>query len=86
VNLQLIHKSCHKDKSQIDKLFIDEYRKIRKKVLPNNLNTYKDKELNTASYEIVIKMDKQKLFKKLNKQIVTQLVKVSRAKVKKSES
>ena len=86
MNLQLIHKSCHKDKSQIDKLFIDEYRKIRKKVLPNNLNTYKDKELNTASYEIVIKMDKQKLFKKLNKQIVTQLVKVSRAKVKKSES
>jgi len=86
MNLQLVHKSCHKKKQLVDKYIIEEYRKIKKSLVPNKLDSYNEDELRTVSYKILLEMHKYELFKEYNKQIVAQLIKVSKAKLPKIKS
>jgi retron-type reverse transcriptase len=86
MNLQLVHKSCHNKKQLVDKFIIEEYRKIKKTLLSNNLDFYSEEELKNASYKIILEMHKHELFKEYNKQIVAQLIKVSKGKLPKTKS
>jgi len=84
LNMQLVHKICHKSKREQDKVIIKEYRRIRKTLLPNNLNTYSEKELLNATYKIILEMHDNKLFENCNKQIIALMVKVSKTNLPKS--
>ena len=84
LNMQLVHKTCHSSKREQDKAILEEYRKIRKTILPNKLNTYSEEELKNATFKIVLEMHKNKLFVNCNKQIIAPMVKVSKSNLPKS--
>jgi retron-type reverse transcriptase len=83
LNLQLIHKVCHNIKGLSNQPIITEYRKIKKVLLPNKLDTYKEEELIEATFKIILQIDKLGLFKEYNKEIVAQLLKVSKERLPK---
>jgi retron-type reverse transcriptase len=81
-NLQLLHKNCHSYKTETDRVFLDNYRIIKKNKLPNALTSYKEIEISKATFEIILEMNALNYFGEFNKKIVAQLVKESKKQIK----
>lgn len=81
-NLQLIHKHCHVQKTNIDRLFLDQFRKVRKLYLPNKLSTYSETDINKATFNIIIHLYEAKLLNQFDNSIIKQLVSLSQKSLK----
>lgn len=81
-NLQLIHKSCHVKKTQEDAELLKQYRKIKKTILPNKKSNYTDLQLRTATYELVVGLNKSGMLKRFDKGIISKLISICKQTLK----
>jgi hypothetical protein len=82
-NLQLVHVACHAQKTKEDRVFLSEYRKIRKTHLPNKLVTYTKEELQVATCKSILDVRDKKLLESYNSNIINKLIYVSKEILKK---
>jgi len=82
-NLQLVHVACHAQKTKEDRVFLSEYRKVRKTHIPNKLVTYTKEELQVATCKIILDVIEKKLLESYNSNIINKLVNVSKVILKK---
>lgn len=78
-NLQLVHNTCHQEKTH-DKsspasewTTISKYREYRKQMLTNKLSTYSNAELQEAHKQVVLQLSKEGVLDNYDKKIIGRL-------------